>query len=83
MKQGRAELDILPLIDECDSMGKLFLHDSLAFKNYAKNDYNKLINAYGDQDWDLIDSSKQKIINNLKGGLVCYCYTIDEIVYSP
>ena len=63
-------------------MGKLFKDNSKAFRNYAKQDYDMLNTAFGDDYWNLIDSSKHKVVNSLKGGLVCYCYIIDQIIYT-
>lgn len=38
--------------------------------------------AYGDKDWDLTDPAKKRTVEEVKGGLVCFCFLYNEIVNS-
>ena len=39
-----------------------------------------MVTAYGDSLWDLTDPDKKKYIDKLKGGLICFCSLLDEII---
>lgn len=65
MKKGQAEIDILPLSEDCDSMSILFEEHPENFRLFAKNDFDVLMEAYGgqiNQRWDLTDPTKKKFI---------------------
>lgn len=59
-------------------MGKQFSGHENAFADFARSDYSLLIEAYGDQPWDLTDPEKKKYIKRTKGGLICFCFLKDE-----
>lgn len=80
LKQGQAEVDILPTIEFCDSMSTNFDDNTVAFANFAKVEYDQLTKAYGDKMWDLTDPDKKKEIKELKGGLVCFCYLMNGVL---
>ena len=63
-------------------MGVMFQDNSQVFQQFAKKDYDVFKQAYGDDDWDLIDSDKKQFLRWINDGLVCYCYIVDQVVSS-
>lgn len=70
----------MPTVEYCDSMGQMFEGNSKAFAGFAKIDYDILIEAYGQQNWDLTDPEKKPYVARLKGGLVCFCFLMNELI---
>lgn len=81
--KGQATTDVLPTVEQCDSMNKQYFKYPSQYKTEAEYDYQKLQKAFGDKEWDLTDQSKKTIIRSLRGSLVCYCYAITKYVDLP
>ena len=61
LKKSQAEVDILPTIEDCDSMAGQFRSSVTSFADFAKSDYDLLIKAYGDREWNLADQDKKEM----------------------
>ena len=58
LKIRQAKENILPMLDQCETMSKNFQENPKAYAAFAESDYDILINTYGEHGWDLTDEAK-------------------------
>lgn len=80
LRRGQEEIDVLPVLNKCDSMSKMFKEHPNKFIKTAEKDYLILNETFGDNFWDLVDDNVEFDIKQIRGSLFCFCWVVDKSV---